>query len=206
MVLRQLQVPVSGRVTKVDLQYSLCNKLKISTAGESCQQNDALTPMVRATIPLDVLPFYQELGRLAALTTSDNKLWTKDLRKCPSQFGFFQIEIYLIHSPDKEFDGESMQSYKALRAYQLFEEQHVHNVEFCPSYPTSQSCTVSPLCFFRCQCFPSQDATKQPHRVLVCLDRRFAQPYGGHCRCVSGLGEACSHVAGLLFALEDFVA
>ena len=40
----------------------------------------------------------------------------------------------------------------------------------------------------------------------MCLDKRSGQPYGGHCRCVSGLGEAYSHIAGLLFAIEDFVA
>ena len=30
--------------------------------------------------------------------------------------------------------------------------------------------------------------------------------YGAHCRCVFGLGLACSDVAALLFALEDFSA
>ncbi|XP_070537882.1 uncharacterized protein [Ptychodera flava] len=30
--------------------------------------------------------------------------------------------------------------------------------------------------------------------------------YGGSCQCVAGLGEACSHIAAMLFALEDFVA
>ena len=58
----------------------------------------------------------------------------------------------------------------------------------------------------RCKCFPSQDTTKQPYRVVVCLDMRTGVPYGAHCGCISGLGEACTHVAGLFFALEDFVS
>ncbi|XP_070550352.1 uncharacterized protein [Ptychodera flava] len=58
--------------------------------------------------------------------------------------------------------------------------------------------------FLRGICNASQDSTKS-YRVCVCLDRN-GQPYGAVCRCVAGLGEACSHVGALLFAVEDFVA
>ena len=203
IVLSHLKVPVTGRVTKIDLQYLLCEKLKISATG--CAAQDLFAPLERASIPPEVLPFYRRVGSLASVSTSDGKLWTKDLRKCPTGFHFNLIESYLLHSPDKDYDGDSMRSYKALRAYQLFEECLIHNVEFCPSWPDSSG-EVIPLCFFRCKCFPSQDTAKQPYRVVVCMDKKTAQPYGGHCRCVSGLGEACSHIAGLLFAIEDFVS
>ena len=131
IVLSHLKVPVTGRVTKIDLQYLLCEKLKISTTG--CAAQDLFAPLERASIPPEVLPFHRRVESLASVSTSDGKLWTKDLRKCPTGFHFNLIESYLIHSPDKDYDGDSMRSYKALRAYQLFEERHIHNVEFCPS-------------------------------------------------------------------------
>ena len=143
------------------------------------------------------------------MCTSDGKLWTKDLRGVPSVFERSMISDYLISSPEKDFDGESLRSYKALRAYQLFEERHIHDVEFCPTWPRknpSSDNAESPFCFLRCKCFPSQDTAKQPYHVVVCLDKQTGCSYGGHCRCVSGLGQTCSHVAGLLFALEDFIS
>ena len=81
-------------------------------------------------------------------------------------------------------------------------------LSFCPSWPRKdgQVNDDSPLCFLRCRWYPSQGASKQPYSVGVCLDNRTGQPYRAHCRCVSGLGEACSPVAGLLFALEDFIS
>ena len=191
---------MSGRATKVDLQQKLCLALKISTTGV----NDSLSPLVKASIPPDVIPFYQRVGSFAVVSTSDAKLWTKDLRSCPDGFCYKRLENYLINSPDKAFNGDSMRSYKALRAYQLHEDRHVHSVEFCPTWPDAET-EESPLCFFCALCFPSQDAQKQPYRVCVCMDKRNGQPYGAHCRCVSGLGEACSHVAGLLFAVNDFI-
>ena len=88
-------------------------------------------------------------------------------------------------------------------AYQLFEERRVHHVEFCPVWPDPSE-EESAFCFFRFRCFPSQDTSKQPYRVVVCMDKRTDQPYGAPCRCVPGLGKACSHVAGLLFAVDHF--
>ena len=57
-LLSRLDVPVVGRVTKVDLQYKVCVALKISTAGES-STSDPLTPLEKSSIPPDVLPFYR---------------------------------------------------------------------------------------------------------------------------------------------------
>ena len=37
----------------------------------------------------------------------------------------------------------------------------------------------------------------------------MAEPYGkvlaAHCICMAGLGEACSHIAALLFSIDDMV-
>ena len=165
------------------------------------------SPLHKSSIPPEVMPFYLEVGDLAGVWSRGTN-WTTDLRGVPSAFDRNLLEGYLLSSPDKEFDGESLRSYKSLRAYQLFEKRHVHDIQFCPQWPWKDEVATeeSPLCFLHCKCFPSQDTTKQPYRVVVCLDMRTGVPYGAHCRCVSGLGEACTHVAGLLFALEDFVS
>ena len=166
----------------------------------------AESPLAKALILLDVLPFHVEVGSLSNVSRSDKKLWTSDLRAVPA-IDRSMIEDYLVNSPDKDYDGESLKSDKELRAYQLFEEPHTHSLELCPSLPTkNNNVQENPLCFVRCRCYPTQDTSKQPYRVVVCLDRRNGRPYGAHCRCFSGQGKACSHIAGLLFALEDFTS
>ena len=42
-------------------------------------------------------------------------------------------------------------------------------------------------------------------QVFVCLNCTTGDVYTAQCNCVSGLGAACSHIAALLFALEDVV-
>ena len=118
---------MSGRATKVDLQQKLCLALKISTTGVI----DSLSPLVKASIPPGVIPFYQRVGSFAAVSTSDAKLWTKDLQSCPDCFCYERLENYLINCPDKAFDGDSMRSYKAIRVYQLHEERHVQHRAKC---------------------------------------------------------------------------
>ena len=110
------------------------------------------------------------------------------------------VKQYLIDSPDKAYDSGSLRCYKQLRAYQLFDERHLHHLE------ANLWENGSRFCFVRAKCFTSQDTTRSPYKCVVCVDREEGRFYGARCRCVSGLGEACSHVAALLFALEDFCA
>ena len=107
---------------------------------------------------------------------------------------------YLLNSPDKEFDGESLRVYKQLRSYQLFDERHIHDIEI------NLWEKISLFFFVRAKCWPSQDTSKNAYKCIVCVDRQIPRCYGAHSRCLSGLGQACSHVAGLLFALDDFCA
>ena len=44
-------------------------------------------------------------------------------------FTLEDVKEYLLFSPDKNFDGQSLRAYKQLRAFQLFDERHVHDVE-----------------------------------------------------------------------------
>ena len=42
-------------------------------------------------------------------------------------------------------------------------------------------------------------------QVFVCISGMTGDVYTAQCNCVSGLGAACSHIAAVLFALEDVV-
>ena len=107
---------------------------------------------------------------------------------------------YLILSPEKTYDRCSIRQYKSYEAYSLFECGHITNIEL------SRYLDTSPFRFARCKCLPSQDTSKGTYRTIVCLNKARGNVAGAHCRCVAGLGEVCSHAAGLLFALEDFVS
>ena len=101
----------------------MCNDLKISPSGDGDCNASALE---KASIPLNLLPFYIELGSLAAISTSPSSLWTNDLRCAPTAFNRSKmITDYLLNSPDKEFVGESLRSYKGfvgegLRSYKVY--------------------------------------------------------------------------------------
>ncbi|KAJ8300539.1 hypothetical protein KUTeg_022058 [Tegillarca granosa] len=47
--------------------------------------------------------------------------------------------------------------------------------------------------------------TAKHYKVFVCLSSK-GDVQGGSYDCVAGKGEACNHIAALLFALEDYIA
>ncbi|XP_060566368.1 uncharacterized protein LOC132725284 [Ruditapes philippinarum] len=49
---------------------------------------------------------------------------------------------------------------------------------------------------------PSQSVTKKPHEPWVCVHKEKGYIISAHLTCKAGLGEACSHVAALLFKIE----
>ena len=118
------------------------------------------------------------------------------LRRIP-HLNIGDVKEYLVNSKDKNFDGESLRAYKQLRAYQLFDERHVHAIE------ANLWVEGSHFYFVCTRCFASQDTSKSPYKCVLCVDRRVGRCYGARCCRVSGLGEVCSHVAAVLFALED---
>ena len=186
-------IAFGGRVTKLDLYYLVCQRFGIFTSGASTS-GESQPSLEKPPIPGDVYEAYKKLPSFPHITSG----WSvAALCKIPF-FDLASVTDYLINSADKAFDGESLRCYKQLRAYQLFDERHVHNVE-ANLWEKGEH-----FFFVRAQCWPSQDTSKASYKCTVCIDRKEGRCYGGHCRCVSGLGEACSHIAGLLFAIEDF--
>ena len=92
-----------------------------------------------------------------------------------------------------------MRAYKPLRAYSHMEGGHVRMMM------NINKCAESTIFMFvRGYCLPSQSTT-HVYPVHVCLDKHSGVEYGAACRCVAGLGECCTHVAAVLFKLDDLM-
>ena len=135
--------------------------------------------------------------QLASLPPFANvQSWSKSL-DCLKQFHFVNLIVYLIECRDKTFDQESMRAFKSLKAYRFFADGYVKNM-WLYQYPGSS------LIVLRAYCHHS--LTNDPAlQVFVCTSGMTGDVYTAQCNCVSGLGAACSHIAAVLFALEDVV-
>ena len=189
---KAMGIPHPGRVTKEDLCQVVCQRFRISTSGGAEGGPSLEKPAIDDP---NVREAYRKLPSFSRITSG----WSvPSLCKVPF-FDLASVKDYLINSPDKAFDGQSLRCYKQLRAFQLFDERHVHALEANLWNKGDHFYLV------RAKCWPSQDTSKAAYKCIVCIDRQEGRCYGAHCRCVSGLGEACSHIAALLFALEDFL-
>ncbi|XP_014666793.1 PREDICTED: uncharacterized protein LOC106808546 [Priapulus caudatus] len=63
----------------------------------------------------------------------------------------------------------------------------------------------SPFCALKAKVTPSQRLRDKPHLPWVYIDKSTASVFCGHCTCMAGLGEVCSHVAALLLKVETGV-
>ena len=57
----------------------------------------------------------------------------------------------------------------------------------------------------KCLANPSGDTSGTQYQVTAVF-KETGHPIGASCSCVAGLGEACTHIAGLMFGIEDFVS
>ena len=105
------------------------------------------------------------------------------------------IYNYLIKTPGP-YTGEALEAYKSLDAYNYFVSGHVKQVEQCEVGESS------PVVFVRACVTPGQKVANGPFKPWLCLDKKQGYVVGSHCTCMAGLGEACSHIAALLFAVE----
>ena len=62
----------------------------------------------------------------------------------------------------------------------------------------------SPFCFLKADVTPSQRINEK-QRPWVCITKSDGSVKCAHCDCMAGLGEACSHIAALLFKIEAAV-
>jgi len=62
--------------------------------------------------------------------------------------------------------------------------------------------TVGAVVFIKGLVGPGQRVTDKPYEPWLCLDKTHGYVIAAHCNCTAGLGECCSHVAAILFAIE----
>ena len=122
----------------------------------------------------------------------DIQAWSKDVSFLEG-FTFMQLYQYLINSRDKTFTSESLEAFKSLKAYKYFADGLVKNVW---AHNAEDGLIV-----VRGHCFSSLKA-KTTYTVFA-LFKATGDVLAAQCKCVAGRGEACSHIAALLFFVED---
>ena len=120
--------------------------------------------------------------------------WIEDPSSLP-RTEYPSIYNYLINTPGP-FTGEALKSYKSLEAYNYFVSGHVRSVK---QHVVNDS---SPVTFVKAEVLPGQRVTEAPHKAWICLKKKEGYVSCAHCTCMAGLGEACSHIAAVLFAIE----
>lgn len=107
---------------------------------------------------------------------------------------YLDLYNYLINTPGP-CTSEALRAYRSLEAYNYFVCDHVRNIK---QHDLSET---SPVAFVAATVAPGQ-RIKEKYKPWVCV-RRSGCIVATHCTCAAGLGEACSHIAALLFAIES---
>ncbi|XP_060551761.1 uncharacterized protein LOC132713265 [Ruditapes philippinarum] len=132
--------------------------------------------------------------------------WTTDIRKVPDM-KIENVLNYLMASHDitvkgdgdyEVFTEKTLKCYKALRSFDLWESNHISGYQYHDLQEISGFCAV------KCISNPSFDTSGTQYNTIVIL-KETGEPVGATCMCVAGLGEACTHVAGLMFGLYEFI-
>ncbi|KAM9365153.1 uncharacterized protein KZ484_011342 isoform 1-T1 [Pholidichthys leucotaenia] len=104
------------------------------------------------------------------------------------------IYNYLVNTPSR-YTGESLKAYKSLDAYSYFVAGLVRNVLISPVITSTVHYVV------KAQVHHSQKMSDPPLKPWVIMNQDGVI-LSSHCTCMAGLGETCSHVAAVLFAVE----
>ena len=186
-VLRALTVPELRLLCKENGTKTSGNKSAIigrliTPWKEACE----VCPQVLRAVsdPCSDLPDFEEI-----------RSWTKDLSSL-RDLTFVQLYNYLVSSKEKTFDKDSMNAFKSLKAYKYFADGLISNVWTCHMQQEGRDEVV-----IKGYCCSSLKA-KATYTVYVVL-QTTGKVVGGACNCVAGKGQTCSHVAALLFYLED---
>ncbi|KAL5013934.1 hypothetical protein ScPMuIL_008204 [Solemya velum] len=104
------------------------------------------------------------------------------------------IAKYLIHTVSA-YTFDELRSKKSLEAYNYF---------LCGWVQDIRHATIEDRCVFTARVRHSQRTT-DPFLVPWLIAEKSGCVLCGHCTCMAGLGEVCSHVSALLFAIEATV-
>uniref|UniRef100_A0A1X7VAJ5 SWIM-type domain-containing protein n=1 Tax=Amphimedon queenslandica TaxID=400682 RepID=A0A1X7VAJ5_AMPQE len=119
--------------------------------------------------------------------------WVDDISLWPPvEYGC--IYTYLIETPGP-YTKEKMKAYNSLDAYNFYINGWVQTV-FLFSFPSNPD-----VCVLKAKVRPSQRTTNF-HQTWTAVKKEDGTILTGHCTCMAGCGEVCSHVAAILFKVE----
>lgn len=105
----------------------------------------------------------------------------------------------------EEEAGQKFRAFRGLdKGYRFFRDGHVQGIEFHP-LPDDRN-----VCYVRATVLPSMMKDRK-YTTIVCFSNREADKHHvssvrmARCMCPAGLAGSCNHIAGLLYALDDFV-
>ena len=181
----------------VTLPKTLSKEISVKISGSKAELIVRIVPYWERYFTI-----HSESKEEAADTPSNSKQksfedicsWGKDL-DCLADFNLVHLYNYLVHSRDKTFDKESMKAFKSLKAYKYFSEGLIQNVWI------HQDDDTPSIIVIRAHCFSSLKS-KVTYTVYATL-KTTGDVVSAVCKCVAGRGGACSHIAVLLFYVED---
>ena len=119
--------------------------------------------------------------------------WKDDVDLWP-QLEWPNIYHYFVHTASL-YTNEEIGAYRSLEAYNYVKSGHVKKLEvYAPS---------GNIIFVRGAVMPSQRLSKnKPYLAWAMIEKTTGVINCGHCTCMAGVGEACSHVAATLLLIE----
>lgn len=124
----------------------------------------------------------------------DESVWVEDTKKWP-YLEWPNIYHYFVHTVSL-YTKEEICAYRSLEAYNYVKSGHVNGVHVY----TPEDAGVT---FVRGAVMPSQRLSKNmAYIVWAMIESAMGVIICGHCTCMAGAGEACSHIAAVLILME----
>ncbi|XP_050392696.2 uncharacterized protein LOC126811178 [Patella vulgata] len=178
---------------------------ELSTKGKRSQKITVLAKKLQIDLHED--DDEDTFNQALRVAQSSVKGWKFDSKAIPSiqlqDVSSFLIEKNCVnakHSVNfEEYTKDTLRRYKCLRGYEHYASKHIHSFETNDEF--SENYIV-----IRCLCHPSWDTSGTQYQVYLVFNSKLNKVIGANCSCVAGRGEACTHIAGALFTLEDFTS
>ncbi|CAC5396060.1 unnamed protein product [Mytilus coruscus] len=120
-------------------------------------------------------------------------MFSEDVKLLP-KITYPDIVNYLVFSPSP-YTSDDLKSYKGLEAYNQF---------VCGWVRDKATQVINNKCLVKAKVLHSQRMSEKPLQPWFIAEKE-GRILAAHCTCMAGLGEVCTHVAALLFAVDASV-